>query len=71
VIVSYYEWVQAQQKLAWTLPEVVDRLERQLHAAIDDVMVTAERLDVPLRPAAQSLAIARAAEAARLRGVYP
>jgi glutamate dehydrogenase/leucine dehydrogenase len=63
--------VQSQQKLAWALPEVVERLERQLHAAVDEVMATAERLDVPWRPAAQSLAIGRAAEAARLRGVYP
>jgi glutamate dehydrogenase (NAD(P)+) len=71
VTVSYYEWVQAQQKLAWTLSEVVGRLEHQLHVAIDDVIATAERLGVPWRPAAQSLAIGRAAEAARLRGVYP
>ncbi|HEY7024536.1 MAG TPA: Glu/Leu/Phe/Val dehydrogenase [Candidatus Limnocylindrales bacterium] len=71
VIVSYFEWAQNRAALAWTLDEVNERLERQMLTAADAVWTRAKNDDIPLRLAAQSLAVERVAEATRLRGLYP
>jgi glutamate dehydrogenase (NAD(P)+) len=71
VTVSYFEWVQDQQKYFWEGDEVAARLEAKMRAAVDRVIATAETLDADWRTAAQSVAIGRIAEAARLRAIYP
>jgi glutamate dehydrogenase (NAD(P)+) len=71
VTVSYFEWVQDQQKYTWDLIDIQERLRRQLRAAFGRVVETGERLDVDWRMAALSVAIERCAEAARLRAIYP
>jgi glutamate dehydrogenase (NAD(P)+) len=71
VTVSYFEWVQDQQKLFWRSDEVAQRLKLQMHTALARVVATAERLGVDWRTAALSVAVERVAEAARLRGIYP
>jgi glutamate dehydrogenase (NAD(P)+) len=71
VTVSYFEWVQDQQKYFWEGDEVAARLETKMRAAVDRVLDTAESLDTDWRTAAQSVAIARIAEASRLRAIYP
>jgi glutamate dehydrogenase (NAD(P)+) len=71
VTVSYFEWVQDQQKYFWDSAEVAQRLDRQMATALTRVIEHAGRLDVDWRTAAQSVAIERVAEAARLRAIYP
>ena len=71
VVVSYFEWVQAQQAYWWTEAEIEQRLaERMLHA-YDAVAETSRRQRVPLRDAALLLSVQRVAEAHRIRGLYP
>ena len=71
VTVSYFEWVQDQQKYFWEGDEVAARLETKMRAAVDRVIESAESLDTDWRTAAQSVAIRRIAEAAHLRAIYP
>jgi glutamate dehydrogenase (NAD(P)+) len=71
VTVSYYEWVQDRQQLAWDADEVGRRLEAQLREAVDRVAEAAEQLETDWRTAAQAVAVERIAEAARLRAIYP
>jgi len=71
VIASYFEWVQDMQRYAWSPEETVQKLEVQLSEAFDRVIEARRRLHVDLRTAAQTVAIARVAEALRLRSVYP
>jgi glutamate dehydrogenase (NAD(P)+) len=71
VVVSYFEWVQAQQAYWWTEAEIEQRLaERMLHA-YEVVAETSRREQVPLRDAALLLSVQRVAEAHRIRGLYP
>jgi glutamate dehydrogenase (NAD(P)+) len=71
VTVSYFEWVQDQQKLAWTREEVVERLHSTLRAALERVVGARDSHSVDWRTAAQAVAIERVSDAARLRAVYP
>ena len=71
VIASYFEWMQDMQRYAWSPEETVRKLEVQLSEAFDRVIEARRRLRVDLRTAAQTVAIARVAEALRLRSVYP
>ncbi|WP_436700838.1 Glu/Leu/Phe/Val family dehydrogenase [Nocardioides sp. BYT-33-1] len=71
VIVSYFEWVQANQAYWWSENEVEDRLAERMLAAWDSVNEAATRLDIPLRTAATVLAVERVAQAHQLRGLYP
>jgi len=71
VTVSYFEWAQDQQRYSWQADEIESRLRKHLEAAVDRIAEAAARFDVGWRQAAQAVAIARVAEAARLRSVYP
>ncbi len=71
VTVSYFEWVQDQQRYSWDAIDVEERLRRQMRAAFGRVTDAVDRLEVDWRTAALSVAIERVAEAARLRGIYP
>ena len=71
VIVSYFEWAQAQQKAVWAADELQSRLRDLLHAAFARVVQASERHEVGWRTAALSVAVGRVAEAARLRAIYP
>jgi glutamate dehydrogenase/leucine dehydrogenase len=71
VTVSYFEWVQDQQKFFWDGLEVASRLESKMRTAVDSVIENAESLATDWRTAAQSVAIERIAEASRLRAIYP
>jgi glutamate dehydrogenase (NAD(P)+) len=71
VTVSYFEWVQDQQKYLWDIIDIQERLRRLLRGALGRVIEAAERLEVDWRTAALSVAIERVAEAARLRAIYP
>ena len=71
VTVSYFEWVQDQQKFMWDIIEIQERLRRLLRGAFGRVVEAGERLDVDWRTAALSVAVSRVAEAARWRAIYP
>jgi glutamate dehydrogenase (NAD(P)+) len=71
VTVSYFEWVQDQQRYSWDELDVQERLRRQLRAAFARVVDAADRHACDWRMAALSVAIERVSEAARLRGIYP
>jgi glutamate dehydrogenase (NAD(P)+) len=71
VTVSYFEWVQDQQKYLWDVIEIQERLRRQMRNAVARVADAAARQDVTWRTAALALAIERVAEAAKLRAIYP
>jgi glutamate dehydrogenase (NAD(P)+) len=71
VVVSYFEWVQANQAYWWSSQEVDDRLRARMISAWDGVRAHSELLGVTLRAAATSLAVKKVAEAHRVRGLYP
>ena len=71
VTVSYFEWVQDQQKYLWDTIDIQERLRRLLRGALGRVVEAAEQHSVDWRTAALSVAVARVAEAARLRAIYP
>jgi glutamate dehydrogenase (NAD(P)+) len=71
VIVSYFEWVQANQAYWWRADEVESRLEERMLSAWRHVLGYAEARGLSLRTAATALAVERVAEAHRLRGLYP
>jgi glutamate dehydrogenase (NAD(P)+) len=71
VTVSYFEWVQDQQKFFWDPADIAERLRKQMRTAFAQMVGAAERLDVDWRIAAQVVAVERVAQAARLRAIYP
>jgi glutamate dehydrogenase (NAD(P)+) len=68
VIVSYFEWVQNLQHLAWDEREVNDRLGTRMRKAFRAVHQRAKQEGESLRVASYALAIERVAQAARDRG---
>ncbi len=71
VTVSYFEWVQDQQKLVWETVAIQDRMRRLLRSALDRVVETAERRGVDWRTAALVTAVERVSTAALARAIYP
>ena len=71
VTVSYFEWVQDQQRDFWTPEEVAERLRRRMDEVLGRVVEASGRLEVDWRTAANAVAVERLAEAARLQGVFP
>ncbi|HAM26661.1 MAG TPA: glutamate dehydrogenase [Microbacteriaceae bacterium] len=71
VIVSYFEWVQANQAYWWDASEVESRLADRMRAAWLNVRDYAANNGLTLRTAATCLAVERVTEAHRLRGLYP
>ncbi len=69
VTVSYYEWVQNNQEMSWTLADVNGRLENKLQDAYRQCRdFQTAHPGLSLREAGFSLAVARVVEAAGLRG---
>jgi glutamate dehydrogenase (NAD(P)+) len=68
VIVSYFEWVQNLQHLAWDERDVNDRLGTRMRKAFRAVHQRAQQEGESLRVASYALAIERVAQAARDRG---
>jgi glutamate dehydrogenase (NAD(P)+) len=67
VIVSYFEWVQGSNLLAWDESEVLARLDARIAAATRQVLRQAGDAGT-LRDAAMDLAVRRVVQAMRLRG---
>ncbi len=71
VVVSYFEWVQNLQHLAWTEEEVNQKLYKVVSEAFQSVWDIAQEKDVTLRTGAYLIAIKRVVDAQKLRGIWP
>jgi glutamate dehydrogenase (NAD(P)+) len=68
VTVSYFEQVQNAYNYYWSLEEVQRRLDEKMTSAFRSVYEMHERQRVTMRQAAYLVAVARVAEACKLRG---
>jgi len=68
ILVNYFEQVQNNSNYYWTRDEVNRRLDAQISAAWQEVSALQRSRNVSLRFAALLVAVARVAEAVRLRG---
>ena len=71
VVVSYFEWVQANQAYWWTEPEIAERLEHRMRDSYASVAAVARAEGLSLRDAALVIGVRRVAEAHKIRGLYP
>ncbi|WP_066582700.1 Glu/Leu/Phe/Val family dehydrogenase [Cellulomonas timonensis] len=71
VVVSYFEWVQANQTYWWTEAEIEERLEQRMLASYANVAQVARAEGLSLRDAALTIGVRRVAEAHQIRGLYP
>jgi len=67
VTVSYFEWVQNLQGLAWSFDEVISKLDTMMVSCLNEVWDLADELKTNLRTAGFVLAIKRVLEAMKLR----
>ncbi len=68
VTVSYFEQVQNSNNLYWELQEVHWRLDKKMTHAFQGVFDMSQKKKISLRQAAYLVAVARVAEACKLRG---
>ncbi|GGM36951.1 Glu/Leu/Phe/Val dehydrogenase [Dactylosporangium sucinum] len=71
VIVSYFEWVQANQAYWWSADDVESRLADRMRNTWRRVLDHATANHLTLRTAATCLAVQSVAEAHKIRGLYP
>ncbi len=71
VTVSYFEWVQGRMGYWWTLDEVHKKLDEKLSQAFHDIWKIKEDKNIGMRQATYVRAIARVAEAMKVRGFWP
>ncbi|MBM3299243.1 MAG: Glu/Leu/Phe/Val dehydrogenase, partial [Deltaproteobacteria bacterium] len=71
VTVSYLEWVQDLQSYFWAVEEINAKLDSLMKHAFNSVLECAHTYKVPMREAAQILAIKRISDAVVIRGIYP
>jgi glutamate dehydrogenase (NAD(P)+) len=71
VVVSYFEWVQANQSYWWSEAEVNERLVDRMTRAWHEVLAYATERRLSLRLAATCLAVERVYQAHEVRGLYP
>jgi glutamate dehydrogenase (NAD(P)+) len=71
VIVSYLEWVQNLERIAWTEDEVNGMLEKKITGAFHDVHAASLKHNVDMRTAAMIVAVGRVADAVKTLGTFP
>jgi glutamate dehydrogenase (NAD(P)+) len=71
VVVSYFEWVQANEAYWWTEPEIEERLAHRMRQSYQAVAKYSRAEGLSLRDAALAIGVRRVAEAHRTRGLYP
>jgi glutamate dehydrogenase (NAD(P)+) len=71
VVVSYFEWVQANQAYWWTEREIEDRLEERMLSSYAAVAQLSRSDGLSLRDAALVISVRRVALAHQIRGLYP
>ena len=68
VTVSYFEWVQNNQGYYWSEEEVLEKLEKVMIKAFNQIYETAHNRHVDMRLAAYMVGVRKMAEASRFRG---
>jgi len=68
VTVSYFEQVQNTYNFYWELDEIYNRLDLKMTHAFENVYAMSQQENVNMRQAAYLVAVAKVAEACRLRG---
>lgn len=71
VTVSYFEWVQAIQRYAWTREQTNERLDKLMVESFNKVYQVSVDQKVPMRMAALGLGIQTIAKEKDIRGVFP
>lgn len=71
VTVSYYEWLQNLSRDYWDHNTVINRLEKNMVRAFDDVYKTAMEYKVDMRKGSMVLAVSRVTQAINNRGIWP
>jgi glutamate dehydrogenase/leucine dehydrogenase len=71
VVVSYFEWVQNLQMLAWDLEEINEKLNRIMCDAFETVYGIHVEKKVPLRTGAYMVALKKLAATRKVRGIFP
>jgi len=71
VIVSYFEWVQNIQELAWDREQVTEMLERIMTRAFGEIVEESERSNCTLRIGAYILALRRLIKTEEMKGLFP
>lgn len=67
VTVSYFEQVQNNQNYYWKEEEIQERLKDKMQHAVDGVLGTAKKYQIPLRTAAYIIALERILSAMQFR----
>jgi len=68
VVVSYFEWIQNLNNDYWEEEKVLEKLEKTMVKAFNDVYALCHEENCSIRSAAYQLAIKRILHAERLRG---
>jgi len=71
VVVSYFEWVQANQAYWWDEEEINTRLVERMTRAWQDVVTYSGERGLTLRTAATCMSVERVYRAHQMRGLYP
>lgn len=71
VVVSYFEWVQNLQRLAWDEEEINQKLERIMVQAFNEVYKLHEAKGITLRTGAYCVAMEKLVKTQKIRGVFP
>lgn len=71
VIGSYFEWLQNRNGEIWSLDEVMEKIEKKIKIAFNDVLRVASDKNVDYRTAAYFLAVDRIETAYKHRGIFP
>lgn len=71
VTVSYFEWVQDNYSFFWKTMDINKYLKEVMDDSFDAVMAVTDKHKVNTRIGAYATAVAKVAEAIRLRGVFP
>lgn len=71
VIVSYLEWVQNLERIAWTEEEVNSMLEKKITSAFRDVHSASQKHGVDMRTGAMIVGVGRVADAVKTLGMFP
>jgi glutamate dehydrogenase (NAD(P)+) len=71
VVVSYFEWVQNIEFLAWDEERVNSTLEKVMIKAFNEVWNAANDKDTSLRMGAYMVALDRVVRAQKIRGIFP
>jgi len=71
VTTSYYEWLQNLSRDYWDHDTVINRLEKNMVKAFNDVYKSAQEYKVDMRKGSMVLAVRRVLDAIKARGIWP